>query len=172
VIRRQLAAALTVGATALLLATAACGSAQVQPAAAVTSPATTVQATTSPTTTAPTTTAAATRTPAPVAAPRVRPAAPASPSAVRLAAPVTPKPAPAPKPAPQPAPKPAPKPAPQAAAASGCNVNYDPCVPDDPTDVDCKGGSGNGPSYVKGPVRVTGTDVYGLDADHDGLGCE
>jgi outer membrane biosynthesis protein TonB len=172
VIRRQLAAALTVGATALLLATAACGAAQVQPAADVTAPpATIVQATTAPTTTAPTTTAptttgAATRTPAPVAAPRVRPAVPSSPGAVRLAAPVTPKPAP--KPAPQAAPKPAPKPA----AASGCNVNYDPCVPDDPTDVDCKGGSGNGPSYVKGPVRVTGTDVYGLDADHDGVGCE
>jgi hypothetical protein len=40
------------------------------------------------------------------------------------------------------------------------------------SDVDCAGGSGNGPSYVQGPVRVIGADVYGLDADHDGIGCE
>jgi len=40
------------------------------------------------------------------------------------------------------------------------------------SDVDCAGGSGNGPSYVKGPVKVIGIDVYHLDADHDGIGCE
>jgi hypothetical protein len=40
------------------------------------------------------------------------------------------------------------------------------------SDVDCAGGSGNGPAYVQGPVTVTGADVYGLDADHDGVGCE
>lgn len=56
--------------------------------------------------------------------------------------------------------------------AGNCNPNYSPCVPNDPVDVDCKGGSGNGPSYVQGPVRVTGTDVYGLDTDDDGIGCE
>jgi hypothetical protein len=39
-------------------------------------------------------------------------------------------------------------------------------------DVDCAGGSGNGPSYVEGPVAVVGPDEYGLDADHDGIGCE
>lgn len=39
-------------------------------------------------------------------------------------------------------------------------------------DIDCQSGKGNGPSYVKGPVTVTGTDVYGLDADHDGIGCQ
>jgi hypothetical protein len=61
---------------------------------------------------------------------------------------------------------------PAAAQASGCNANYTPCVPEDPTDVDCEGGSGNGPSYVTGPVTVVGDDVYGLDADHDDLGCE
>ena len=59
-----------------------------------------------------------------------------------------------------------------AAAADGCNRNYTPCVPDDPVDVDCAGGSGNGPSYVTGPVRVIGADVYGLDADGNGIGCE
>jgi hypothetical protein len=40
------------------------------------------------------------------------------------------------------------------------------------SDVDCAGGSGNGPAYVVGPVKVIGSDIYGLDADHDGFGCE
>lgn len=61
---------------------------------------------------------------------------------------------------------------PEPVVRGGCNDNYDPCVPDDPKDVDCEGGSGNGPSYVDGPVRVVGDDVYGLDADDDGIGCE
>lgn len=52
-----------------------------------------------------------------------------------------------------------------------CDPNYTPCVPVD-SDVDCEGGSGNGPSYVAGPVEVIGRDVYRLDADHDGIGCE
>jgi hypothetical protein len=52
-----------------------------------------------------------------------------------------------------------------------CDPNYDPCVPID-SDVDCAGGRGNGPSYVRGPVHVIGRDVYGLDSDHDGVGCE
>jgi resuscitation-promoting factor RpfB len=38
-------------------------------------------------------------------------------------------------------------------------------------DVDCLGGSGNGPECV-GTVTVIGPDVYGLDADGDGVGCE
>ena len=52
-----------------------------------------------------------------------------------------------------------------------CDPNYRPCVPID-TDVDCEGGNGNGPSYVRGPVYVIGTDIYGLDRDGDGVGCE
>lgn len=56
------------------------------------------------------------------------------------------------------------------APASDCNPNYDPCVPN-ASDVDCAGGSGNGPAYT-GPVRVIGTDVYDLDADNDGFACE
>lgn len=52
-----------------------------------------------------------------------------------------------------------------------CDPNYDPCVPI-ASDVDCAGGSGNGPAYVQGPVRVIGSDVYGLDRDGDGIGCE
>lgn len=53
-----------------------------------------------------------------------------------------------------------------------CDSNYSgACVPI-ASDVDCAGGSGNGPAYVSGPVYVTGTDIYGLDRDGDGVGCE
>ncbi|HYH78324.1 MAG TPA: hypothetical protein VEX86_00955 [Longimicrobium sp.] len=56
--------------------------------------------------------------------------------------------------------------------AASCDPNYDPCVPID-SDVDCAGGGGNGPSYVRGPVRVIGSDdPYRLDRDGDGVGCE
>lgn len=54
---------------------------------------------------------------------------------------------------------------------STCDPNYTPCVPI-ASDVDCAGGSGDGPAYVDGPVTVIGTDVYGLDHDDDGTGCE
>lgn len=57
------------------------------------------------------------------------------------------------------------------AASDACDPNYDPCVPV-ASDVDCASGRGNGPAYVQGPVRVIGTDIYGLDRDHDGIGCE
>lgn len=67
---------------------------------------------------------------------------------------------------------PVPAPAPAPAAPSGCDPNYaGACVPI-ASDVDCSGGSGNGPAYVGGPVSVVGSDVYGLDRDGDGLGCE
>ena len=53
-----------------------------------------------------------------------------------------------------------------------CDPNYSgACVPI-ASDVDCAGGSGNGPAYVRGPVRVIGTDIYDLDDDNDGIGCE
>jgi resuscitation-promoting factor RpfB len=53
-----------------------------------------------------------------------------------------------------------------------CDPNYSgACVPI-ASDVDCAGGSGNGPAYVQGPVQVIGTDIYGLDSDDDGIGCE
>ncbi|WP_366863805.1 excalibur calcium-binding domain-containing protein [uncultured Roseibium sp.] len=54
---------------------------------------------------------------------------------------------------------------------SGCHPSYDPCVPI-ASDVDCAGGRGNGPVYVRGPIRVIGPDVYGLDRDGDGVACE
>lgn len=56
--------------------------------------------------------------------------------------------------------------------SSSCDSNYSgACVPID-SDVDCAGGSGNGPSYVSGPVTVVGNDIYGLDRDGNGTGCE
>ena len=75
------------------------------------------------------------------------------------------------KPVPVPVAKPAPAPAP-VAAGGGCDPNYSgQCVPI-ASDVDCAGGSGNGPAYTAGPVRVVGTDVYDLDRDGDGIACD
>lgn len=64
-----------------------------------------------------------------------------------------------------------PEPPPEPEPASNCDPNYGPCVPI-ASDVDCAGGSGNGPAYVQGPVTVTGSDIYDLDSDSDGVGCE
>jgi resuscitation-promoting factor RpfB len=56
--------------------------------------------------------------------------------------------------------------------ASRCDPNYGgACVPI-ASDVDCAGGSGDGPAYVQGPVRVIGSDIYDLDRDGDGIGCD
>jgi hypothetical protein len=64
-------------------------------------------------------------------------------------------------------PPPAPEP-----ELSGCDSNYTgDCVPID-SDVDCAAGSGNGPSYVVGPVTVVGSDIYDLDRDGDGVACD
>jgi hypothetical protein len=55
---------------------------------------------------------------------------------------------------------------------SACDPNYGGgCVPV-ASDVDCAGGSGNGPAYVQGPVTVIGSDIYDLDRDGDGIGCD
>ncbi len=54
--------------------------------------------------------------------------------------------------------------------SDGCDPNYTGCVPI-ASDVDCRGGSGNGPSYT-GPVEVIGVDIYDLDRDNDGQACE
>jgi len=59
----------------------------------------------------------------------------------------------------------------QKAASSACDPNYSgACVPI-ASDVDCAGGSGNGPVYVNGPVQVIGVDIYDLDRDGNGWGC-
>ena len=125
------------------------------PTSIPTSTPTTTSTSTVPATTAAPTTAPPT-TPAPTAAPTTAP--PTSPATT--AAPTTPAPT-------------AP-PSTQAvvAPANQCDPNYSgACVPI-ASDVDCAGGSGNGPAYVAGPVTVIGSDIYGLDADDDGVGCE
>ncbi len=53
-------------------------------------------------------------------------------------------------------------------STAGCD--YNPCLPP-ASDYDCEGGSGDGPAYT-GTVEVIGTDIYGLDDDGDGIGCE
>lgn len=56
--------------------------------------------------------------------------------------------------------------------AASCHPSYTgACVPI-ASDVDCAGGTGNGPAYVVGPVSVPGEDPYGLDDNGDGIGCE
>lgn len=55
-----------------------------------------------------------------------------------------------------------------------CHSSYEgTCIPPDVSDADCAGGSGNGPWYVKEKdIRVVGPDVFDLDRDGDGIGCE
>ncbi|HEV2858130.1 MAG TPA: hypothetical protein VGW80_06995 [Solirubrobacterales bacterium] len=48
--------------------------------------------------------------------------------------------------------------------------DYNPCLPP-ASDYDCSNGSGDGPAYT-GTVEVIGTDIYGLDDDGDGIGCD
>lgn len=56
--------------------------------------------------------------------------------------------------------------------AASCDPNYSgACVPI-ASDVDCAGGSGNGPAYVAGPVYVIGSDIYDLDRDGNGVACQ
>src|SRR5213076_1665016 len=68
-----------------------------------------------------------------------------------------------------------PAPSPSAASTRNagrvCTPGYSPCIPPG-SDVDCAGGGGDGPRYVQGPVRVTGSDPYDLDGNGDGVGCE
>jgi resuscitation-promoting factor RpfB len=59
--------------------------------------------------------------------------------------------------------------------AASCTAGYKPCIANKASDVDCYGGSGNGPRYTRPGVVYTvrrGYDRYRLDADHDGEGCE
>jgi hypothetical protein len=59
------------------------------------------------------------------------------------------------------------------ATAEACHPSYEgACVPVGVSDVDCAGGSGDGPYYVRGPIHVVGPDEYGLDRDGDGIACE
>ena len=69
-----------------------------------------------------------------------------------------------------PTPPPAPSPT---AAPRGCDPSYpDDCLRTGIGDYDCAAGSGNGPNYVNGPIRVRPPDPFDLDRDGDGIGCE
>jgi len=127
-------------------------------------------------TSSPTTTAGST---APVAAAPVT-TAPAQPAPARQAA-VAPHTTQAAAPAQNPAPPQNAAPAPRTttaappppAPASNCDPAYpDNCLRDGIGDYDCAGGSGNGPNYVQGPVKVLPPDPFRLDADGDGVGCQ
>jgi hypothetical protein len=53
-----------------------------------------------------------------------------------------------------------------------CDANYEgACLDAEASDYDCSSGGGDGPKYT-GRVSVVGSDVYGLDRDGDGIGCE
>lgn len=52
-----------------------------------------------------------------------------------------------------------------------CHPSYSGCLDPNASDYDCAGGRGNGPKYT-GRVRVLGPDVFRLDRDNDGIGCE
>jgi hypothetical protein len=53
-----------------------------------------------------------------------------------------------------------------------CHPSYKlKCLKPNAYDYDCVGGRGNGPLYT-GLVTVVGPDVFRLDADGDGWGCE
>jgi hypothetical protein len=55
---------------------------------------------------------------------------------------------------------------------SHCHPSYKgACLDPNASDYDCLGGSGNGPKYT-GIVRVVGPDVFRLDANGNGIGCE
>ncbi len=61
----------------------------------------------------------------------------------------------------------------QSTDRAGCDPSYpDACLKDGIGDYDCAGGTGNGPNYVKGPIRVLPPDPFRLDSDHNGWGCE
>jgi hypothetical protein len=64
-------------------------------------------------------------------------------------------------------------PPPTTAPERDCDPSYpDVCLDPDAADYDCAGGSGNGPEYVDGPVRVRPPDPFDLDREGDGWGCE
>lgn len=54
-----------------------------------------------------------------------------------------------------------------------CHTSYTgDCLQPGASDYDCAGGGGNGPLYVQYQVQVVGPDVFDLDRDGNGIGCE
>ncbi len=101
-----------------------------------------------------------------VAPPSVATATATATPPARTPAALTPTPTIAPTPAPIPTAVPTAEPV-------ACDPSYpDVCLPRGAADYDCSGGSGNGPNYIGGPVRVLPPDPHGLDRDRDGVGCE
>lgn len=62
----------------------------------------------------------------------------------------------------------------QPSSRGGCHASYTrTCIPEDVSDADCASGTGNGPWYVQErDIGVVGPDVFDLDRDGDGVGCE
>ncbi|SCL35408.1 G5 domain-containing protein [Micromonospora pallida] len=56
------------------------------------------------------------------------------------------------------------------ATTAACDPNYSGCVPV-AEDVDCAR-RGDGPAWITGTVKVTGSDIYRLDRDRNGVGCD
>ena len=79
--------------------------------------------------------------------------------------------APPPKPTPRPTPPPSPEPT--AKAPADCDPSYPGvCLKTGIGDYDCSSGSGNGPNYTSGPIKVLPPAPFDLDADGDGWGGE
>ena len=88
-------------------------------------------------------------------------------STISLVVAKTPPPPPPPPPPPSTAPPP-----PTTTPAQGDPSYPDVCLDAAVEDYDCAGGSGNGPEYVEGPIRVRPPDPFDLDREGDGWGCE
>ena len=115
-----------------------------------------------------------TATTAPAEAPTVVPTPTAPPEPSPEPPPTEP---PEPTPTSPPAPEPTEPPSPAAPEPAEPQVQCDPsypdvCIPVGAADYDCAGGSGNGPNYIAGPIRVLPPDPHGLDRDGNGWGCE
>jgi hypothetical protein len=71
------------------------------------------------------------------------------------------------------APPPTTAPPPPTTEPRDCDPSYPGvCLDPDAVDYDCAGGSGDGPEYVEGPIRVRPPDPFDLDREGDGWGCE
>ncbi len=87
----------------------------------------------------------------------------------------TPSPTSATSPSPSPSPTP-PPPATTVLATAQCHTAYTvACIDPLATDVDCAGGEGDGPAFTTAtnfPLLNVANDPFGLDRDHNGLGCD
>lgn len=125
----------------------------------------------SPTTTASITTPGAPSTSAPAPSMPANSTPATVPSPTRSAAPQTPSPPPKPRTSTATPSSPIPRKTTSNPKPS-CDPNYSGgCVPI-ASDVDCGGGSGNGPAYFWGTAKVVGIDIYDLDRDGDGIACD